>query len=339
MDYEYVFLNRWILPVSPGDIYDAMVDYDLYPTWGHPSYVYGRRDGELNTVGCKGTIVVQGALPYKMRLDCTITGLVAAREIACAVTGDVDGEVLWTMRPMGSGDTELVMDWRCSPRWPLLRAAGPLCRPLFRWNHDQCKNAAIAGLSRYLARRSTQATPPPVAPRPTTLAVGDRAPDFTLPSTGGRSVGLSSLLAKGPVVVFFYPKDDTPGCSVEACAFRDRYHEFEQAGASVVGISSDSIASHESFASKFRLPITLLSDADGSVRALFGVRPDLGFIPGRATFVIEPTGVVRSVLVSQLRLEAHAREALAVVRELRRETARGQASAHGPRLEERAVVP
>jgi peroxiredoxin Q/BCP len=149
-----------------------------------------------------------------------------------------------------------------------------------------------------------------------TLAVGDRAPDFTLPSSNGDAVTLSKLYADKNVVVFFYPKDDTPGCTVEACSFRDRYDTFVEAGAAVVGISSDSKDSHERFASKHKLPMTLLSDEGGKVRALFGVKPTLGLFPGRATFVIDREGVVRHVFVSQLRAGAHVEEALSVVRQL-----------------------
>src|SRR3984957_19520856 len=105
-----------------------------------------------------------------------------------------------------------------------------------------------------------------------TLKVGDHAPDFTLPSSGGSSVTLSKLYADKTVVVFFYPKDDTPGCTAEACSFRDRYDTFVEAGAAVVGVSSDSLESHERFASKHKLPMTLLSDEGGKVRALFGVK-------------------------------------------------------------------
>src|ERR1700733_2304312 len=119
-----------------------------------------------------------------------------------------------------------------------------------------------------------------------TLKVGDDAPDFTLPSAGGESVTLSQLRADKTVVVFFYPKDDTPGCTVEACSFRDSYEAFVEAGAVVVGISSDTVESHDRFASKHRLPMTLLSDAGGNVRALYGVKSTLGLWPGRATFVI-----------------------------------------------------
>jgi peroxiredoxin Q/BCP len=149
-----------------------------------------------------------------------------------------------------------------------------------------------------------------------TLKVGDQAPDFTLPTSGGKDVRLSDLFAKKAVVVFFYPKDDTPGCTVEACSFRDNYDAFTEAGAEVVGISSDSVDSHDRFASKHGLPMTLLSDRDGKVRSLFGVKATLGLFPGRATFVIDRLGVVRHVFVSQLRAGAHVGEALTVVKGL-----------------------
>ena|ERR1700722_19205851 len=149
-----------------------------------------------------------------------------------------------------------------------------------------------------------------------TLKVGDPVPDFTLPSSGGNSVTLSQLYADKTVVVFFYPKDDTPGCTVEACSFRDSYQTFVEAGAEVVGISSDSLDSHDRFAQKHKLPMTLLSDTEGKVRALFGVKATLGLFPGRATFVIDKRGIVRHVFVSQLRAGAHVGEALSVVREL-----------------------
>ncbi|HLK37925.1 MAG TPA: peroxiredoxin [Polyangiaceae bacterium] len=149
-----------------------------------------------------------------------------------------------------------------------------------------------------------------------TLSVGDKAPDFTLPSRSGESVTLSKLLGRRAVVVFFYPKDDTPGCTVEACTFRDNYEAFVEAGAEVVGISSDSLESHERFASKHRLPMTLLSDADGKVRALYGVQSLLGLWPGRATFVVDREGVVQHVFVSQLRVGAHVKQALDVVKRI-----------------------
>ncbi len=149
-----------------------------------------------------------------------------------------------------------------------------------------------------------------------TLKVGDRAPDFSLSSASGARVTLSELLGKRTVVLFFYPKDDTPGCTAEACSFRDRYDAFVEAGADVVGISSDSLASHDSFAQKHRLPMTLLSDADGKVRALYEVKATLGLFPGRATFVVGRDGVIRHVFVSQLRIGTHVQQALATVKDL-----------------------
>jgi peroxiredoxin Q/BCP len=150
-----------------------------------------------------------------------------------------------------------------------------------------------------------------------TARVGEKAPDFVLPSTTGDSIRLSDLVSAGTVVLFFYPKDDTLGCTIEACSFRDLHGAFAAAGAQIVGISSDSLESHEHFASKHRLPMKLLSDVDGTVRALYGVRPTLGILPGRATFVIDPTGTVRSVFESQLRFQEHADRALEVVKGLR----------------------
>ncbi|HXX65589.1 MAG TPA: peroxiredoxin [Polyangiaceae bacterium] len=149
-----------------------------------------------------------------------------------------------------------------------------------------------------------------------TVAVGQRAPDFTLTSTTGASVTLSSFFGQRTVVVFFYPQDDTPGCTVEACSFRDVYQEFVAAGAEVIGISSDSSASHAQFAGKYRLPMTLLSDPGGEVRALYGVRSTLGLLPGRATFVIDRSGTVQHVFVSQFRVRQHSTQALEVVRRL-----------------------
>ncbi|MGD0674963.1 MAG: peroxiredoxin [Polyangiaceae bacterium] len=152
-----------------------------------------------------------------------------------------------------------------------------------------------------------------------TLAVGDRAPDFTLPSSRGESVTLSARLGRGPVVLYFYPKDGTTGCTAQACSFRDRSEDFADAGADVLGVSSDGVASHERFVQKHDLPMTLLSDTEGKVRSLYGVRPTLGFLPGRATFVIDKDGIVRHVFVSQFRFGRHADEALEVVRRLRAE--------------------
>jgi peroxiredoxin Q/BCP len=130
-------------------------------------------------------------------------------------------------------------------------------------------------------------------------------------------VSLSQFKGRAEVVVFFYPKDDSPACSTEACSFRDSYEDFRAAGAEVIGISSDSLESHRRFAERLHLPFDLLSDADGSVQERFGVARMLGIIPGRVTFLIDRQGIVRHVFSSQLRLARHVGEALAILHDLR----------------------
>jgi len=148
------------------------------------------------------------------------------------------------------------------------------------------------------------------------IAVGTEAPDFELPAGGGNAVKLSSFRGKKAVVLYFYPKDDTPGCTAESCSFRDSYQDFVDAGAEVIGVSSDDVASHEAFAKKHRLPFTLLSDRDGRVRKAFGVKSTLGLMPGRETFVIDKSGVVRDAFNSQLRVNEHVSRALSLVKVL-----------------------
>jgi thioredoxin-dependent peroxiredoxin len=145
------------------------------------------------------------------------------------------------------------------------------------------------------------------------LGIGSKAPDFTLPSQSGEMVNLTDLLDRKPMVLFFYPKDDTPGCTKEACAFRDDYEEFGKLDAEVVGISSDSVESHRSFAKKHGLPFTLLSDEGGKVRKLYGVSNTLGLFPGRVTYVLDEQGVIRHVFSSQLDTKRHVEEALKVL--------------------------
>lgn len=142
---------------------------------------------------------------------------------------------------------------------------------------------------------------------------GDRAPRFQLPDKDGKEVALDELLLKGPVVVFFYPKDGTTGCTAEACSFRDSYEAFQEAGASVVGMSSDSSASHRRFSDKHGFPFLLLADADGVVRKQFGVPKTLGIIDGRSTYVIDRAGIVRHAFHSQLQATKHVGEALDAV--------------------------
>ena len=151
------------------------------------------------------------------------------------------------------------------------------------------------------------------------IGVGDQAPDFTLQSAGGEPVRLHDRLGKRVVVLYFYPKDDTPGCTAEACAFRDSHEAFTDAGAEVIGISSDSAGRHASFAGRHRLPFTLLSDQGGRVRRSYGVPAALGLLPGRVTYVIDRTGTGRHVFNSMTNIGGHISEALAVVKQLQAE--------------------
>ncbi|WP_017293650.1 peroxiredoxin [Geminocystis herdmanii] len=149
-----------------------------------------------------------------------------------------------------------------------------------------------------------------------TLQVGDRTPDFTLPSATGENVSIKDFLGKKAVVVYFYPKDDTPGCTAESCAFRDSYEVFKEAGAEIIGISSDSVESHQQFASKYKLPFILLSDRGDKVRKLFDVPSTLFIIPGRVTYVIDKEGIVRHIFNSMLDFKAHVEEALKTIKNL-----------------------
>ena len=149
------------------------------------------------------------------------------------------------------------------------------------------------------------------------VSVGDVAPDFTLLDQSGTPVRLGELVGQKTVVLYFYPKDETPGCTIEARAFRDSYEQFSAKDAQVVGVSSDSVRSHRRFAQRHNLPFLLLSDADGAVRRLYGVEKTLGLLPGRVTYVIDQAGTVRHVYSSQLRATRHPREALTVLSALR----------------------
>ncbi|HEY5154163.1 MAG TPA: peroxiredoxin [Acidimicrobiales bacterium] len=145
------------------------------------------------------------------------------------------------------------------------------------------------------------------------LQVGDVAPDFELTSQAGDPVKLSDFKDQW-VVVYFYPADDTPGCTKEACSFRDSFEDFTDAGAAVIGISKDSVDSHQKFAAKHSLPFTLLSDDGAEVAKAWGVGKSLGILPGRVTYVISPQGVVRKKFSSQLQASKHTAEALETIR-------------------------
>ena len=122
------------------------------------------------------------------------------------------------------------------------------------------------------------------------IQIGDKQPHFTAVKQGGTAFDSNSIQNK-PVVIYFYPKDNTPGCTTQACSFRDAYQDFQDLGAEVIGVSGDSVSSHQNFQQKHKLPFILLSDSDRKLRKLFGVPTALfGLIPGRVTYVFDAFG-------------------------------------------------
>lgn len=145
-------------------------------------------------------------------------------------------------------------------------------------------------------------------------------PDVSFLRTDGSRVKLSELIGQKTLVLYFYPKDHTSGCTAEACSFRDAYEDFKKVGADVIGVSSDGAASHESFREKFRLPFTLLTDEGGVAEAAFGIKKAfLGLVKGRVTFVIDRRGQIRHRFESAVNMKKHVTEALEVVRQLENE--------------------
>jgi peroxiredoxin Q/BCP len=150
------------------------------------------------------------------------------------------------------------------------------------------------------------------------VQVGDRAPEFTLPDRTGRPVSLRDFRGT-TVVLYFYPRDHTTICTAQACDFRDRHEMFRAANAVIVGISSDSVATHQEFAAQHGLPFHLLSDENGQVRARYGVPRVIGLLPGRVTYVIDPQGVVRHIINAMFTPGRHIREALQVASQIARD--------------------
>jgi peroxiredoxin Q/BCP len=148
------------------------------------------------------------------------------------------------------------------------------------------------------------------------VSPGTRIPDVSFTRADGTTVRLADLVGQRTLVLYFYPKDDTAGCTAEACSFRDSYEDFQAAGADVIGVSSDDGGSHEAFKTKNRLPFTLLTDPAGAAAKALGVKKTFGLIAGRVTFVIDRAGVVQHRFDSQLRVKAHVEEALALVKRL-----------------------
>jgi peroxiredoxin Q/BCP len=149
------------------------------------------------------------------------------------------------------------------------------------------------------------------------VKAGDIAPDFSLPNQWGQVIRLNDLIGKNNIVLYFYPRDNTPGCKQEAAAFRENHKIFRDLGAIVLGISSGSVESHYAFSTSHDIPFYLLSDADGRVRKQYGVKPTLWLIPGRVTYVIDKEGVVRYIVSSQLHPRRHVDGSLWAVNALR----------------------
>ncbi len=150
------------------------------------------------------------------------------------------------------------------------------------------------------------------------VQVGDLALDFILPAQSRALVSLGDFLGKTALVLYFYPKDNTSVCTAEACAFRDSYEVFKDAGAEVIGISSDSVESHQQFTAAHRLPFILLSDVGGVIRKRYGVPTAFG-LPGRVTYIIDRQGIVRHIFFSQFTSEKHVAQALQTLQSIHEE--------------------
>ena len=149
------------------------------------------------------------------------------------------------------------------------------------------------------------------------IEIGDAIPEFTLYDQDGNLFDIRTVLGKKKLVIFFYPKDDSPGCTREACYFRDLYEVFSEADAIIIGISGQSVNEHRQFADKHRLGYTLLSDTGNRVRKMFGVPSDMfGLLPGRSTYVAGIDGKVVHIFNSQFQAERHVDEALKILREI-----------------------
>ena len=149
------------------------------------------------------------------------------------------------------------------------------------------------------------------------LEIGDTIPAFTLKDQNGTTFDIETYRGKKPMVIYFYPKDDTPGCTKEACSFRDEFEVFTDLDVKVIGISSDDVASHKDFSEKYHLPFTLLADTEKKVRKRFGVPSSLlGLLPGRVTYVINKNGIIAHIFNSQFGAEKHITESLAILKEM-----------------------
>ena len=148
------------------------------------------------------------------------------------------------------------------------------------------------------------------------MKIGDKIPHFVLPDSNGIEHKISDYIGKR-IVIYFYPKDDTPGCTKEACSFRDAYEDFTELGCEVIGISGDSVESHKAFKEKHKLPFLLLADSENVVRKMFNVPKNLfGLIPGRVTYIVDENGIVVHVFESLFNAEKHIDEAKRIIQSL-----------------------
>ncbi|MDZ4331972.1 MAG: peroxiredoxin [Flavobacterium sp.] len=148
------------------------------------------------------------------------------------------------------------------------------------------------------------------------LKVGDIIPNFKAKDANGNDFDSQNIVGKKPLVIYFYPKDNTPGCTAAACSFRDQYEDFKDLGAEVIGISSDSVSSHQQFSEQYKLPFILLSDNDKKIKTLFGVPSGLfGLLPGRVTYVTDKNGVIQMIFDSVLATK-HIAKALQAIKKL-----------------------
>lgn len=149
------------------------------------------------------------------------------------------------------------------------------------------------------------------------IKTGDHIPSFSLPDQNGNLFDINSVVGKKNLVIYFYPKDDTPGCTKEACYFRDQFEVFKEADAIIIGISGQSVKSHKKFAEKYRLSFILLSDEGNRLRKKFGVPSNwFGLLPGRVTYVVDKTGRVIYIFNSQTQSQQHVNETLRILKEL-----------------------
>jgi len=146
------------------------------------------------------------------------------------------------------------------------------------------------------------------------IKVGDKLPKFTLKDAQGQKVDITSYIGKKNLVIFFYPKNFSPVCTIEVCSFRDNYDEFRNLDAEVIGISADNGSSHAKFIKDYNLPFVLLCDENKAVRKLLGVKATMGILDGRVTYVIDKEGIIKKIISSQLDAKKHISQTLALLK-------------------------